>query len=63
MFPMVSLARSIYFILQLHRSAQQGGQIINSKAQISTLPFVMYLLSSVSLKVYLHLFISPPPFR
>lgn len=54
MFPTVSLARPIYFILQLHRNAQQGGQIINSKAQISTLPFVIDLLSSVSLKVYLH---------
>lgn len=54
MFPTVSLARPIYFIPQLHRNAQQGGQIINSKAQISTLPFVIDLLSSVSLKLYLH---------
>lgn len=56
MFPTVSLARAIYFILQLHGNAQQEGQIINSKAQISTLPFVIDLLSSVCLKVYLHAF-------
>lgn len=56
MFPTVSLARPIYFIPQMHRNAQQGGKIINSKARISTLPFVLDLLSSVSLKVYLQVF-------
>lgn len=45
MFPAVSLARPIYFILQQHKSAQQGGQIINSKAQIYTLSFVTDLLA------------------
>lgn len=54
MCPTVSLASAIYFILQLHGNAQQEGQIINSEAQISTLPFVIDLLSSVSLKVYVH---------
>lgn len=56
MCPTVSLASAIYFILQLHGNAQQEGQIINSKAQISTLPSVTDLLLSVSLKIYLHRF-------
>lgn len=54
MFPTVSLARPVYFSLQPRRNAQQGGQEINSEAEISTLPCVIGLLSGVSPQVYVH---------